>query len=110
MRSDIKAWLDEHRTIHAAATEGPWVANEPRELEGVVYPEKGREPVADCGARWNAAAIVDAHNTLPTALSALEAVLGVLEAGVRDGDDAETIATVALAEITEALEGVIDDA
>ena len=49
--------------------------------------------------------VSDAHNMFPRALNALEAVLEVLDAGVRDGDSAELIRRVALIEI----EGAIND-
>ena len=49
--------------------------------------------------------VSDAHSNLPRALNALDAVLEVLDAGVRDGGSAELIRRVALIEI----EGAIND-
>ncbi|MCD1287318.1 MULTISPECIES: hypothetical protein [unclassified Brevibacterium] len=83
MTSDnpIKAWIDEHRAIHAAATEGPWGIDGPAQAGPddslVVYPKNDGGAIAYVQPAWDdATAIVDAHNvTVPTALSMIEAVL-----------------------------------
>ena len=72
----MNEWLKERRRIHNAATERPWVHDEYTGVEGIVYPDTAfAEAVADCGDRDDSAAIVDAHNTLPALLTAVENVL-----------------------------------
>lgn len=79
----VEDWIKERRTIHDAATEGPWSYQpESPTMSGETWTLR-REGVA--GIRMsvveyqhgpgNADAIVDAHNTLPTVLTALEKVL-----------------------------------
>ncbi|MCF2588941.1 hypothetical protein [Brevibacterium sp. UCMA 11752] len=112
--TDLTEWIKERRRIHDAATEGPW-AKEEDEAWGDTYASLSIQRV---GEAWdsdpahaccdpldgeNVLAIVDAHNTLPALLTAVENVLEVLDAGVRDGDGAELIRSVALAEIEEAI-------
>lgn len=78
--SKIEDWIAERRRIHDAATEGPWVHDEYTGVEGIVYPDTAfAEAVADCGDRDDSAAIVDAHNTLPALLTAVEQVLELLD-------------------------------
>lgn len=61
----IKAWLDERKAIHAAASDGPC---------GIFYEEE------------DATAVVDAHNHLPAALAAIEAVLELCGEWDREAD------------------------
>lgn len=84
--SDLNEWLKERRTIHEAATEGPWKQDEEDGVRGVdLYTNAEDEEFEDRWERrdadirtWDAddaTAIVDAHNTLPTLLTAVEKVL-----------------------------------
>lgn len=113
MTDSIKSWVEERRAIHTAATEGPW-EHGVKPFRGdighnVSSPERvvmfGGFESASPTAEADSVAVVDAHNALPRALDALEAVLEVMDAGVRDGDSAEIIRRVALIEI----EGAIND-
>lgn len=60
--SDVKSWIDERRAIHGKGTDvllrNPYELNREYDMWGE-----------------DAEAIADAHNTLPAALSAIEAVL-----------------------------------
>lgn len=105
--NSIKSWIEERRAIHAKAGAGRWE----KRLNGHNYEiwEPGEfddAPVSSNSAKPDSTAIVDAHNMFPRALDALNAVLEVLDAGVRDGDDAEIERNIALSEIAEALEEV----
>lgn len=79
MTGTVKSWIEERRTIHDAATEGPWKARPGDEIEG-----PGGDNLMGGDMEYfygfmlrgeNAAAIVDAHNNLPRALNALKRVL-----------------------------------
>lgn len=85
--SDLNEWLKERRTIHNAATEGPWykTPNDRILSESVQWPEGDDYDVAGGLGRDGAVveaihdfdgnAIADAHNTLPALLTAAENVL-----------------------------------
>lgn len=82
--TDLNEWLKERRTIHDAATEGRWhKLTRTDEGPAVVTDRSGMLPpewVAYAGMcsgedDENARAIVDAHNTLPALLTAVEKVL-----------------------------------
>lgn len=81
MTDTVKAWIEERRAIHEATTEGPWVAEYSAETGDCVIPhdaQNTREAVAVTRLFHRTAdanAIADAHNTLPRALDALNAVL-----------------------------------
>lgn len=83
--SELNEWLKERRAIHDAATEGPWEA-EGHAPENSDYQSFGvaagdvyvvfELPWDAAGAgKLDAEAIVDAHNTLPALLTAVEKVL-----------------------------------
>lgn len=75
--SDMTEWLKERRTIHDAAvdiSEGAWFACRYQVGAGNDLGDPD-EIVGTLNAKDYATAIVDAHNTLPTALCALEKVL-----------------------------------
>lgn len=108
--SDAKSWIEERRAIHRDGWSGKWSWSlNDRELAtlratgshvdfDLIRDDEFRGPseVLD--------EIIDAHNvTVPRALNALEAVLEVLDAGVRDGDSAEVIRRVAMIEIEGAI-------
>ncbi|KZE19144.1 hypothetical protein [Brevibacterium casei] len=81
----IETWLAERRSIHAAATEGPWEAYEGpgREPANILTPQHTPIPMINgcCdgdGYLDNPAdvvSIVDAHNHLPALVQGWEAVL-----------------------------------
>lgn len=79
--SDLTEWLKERRTIHNAATEGPWAIGSWRDRSFqhhmTIEPEAGHRTIGDVtdDHQGNATAIVDAHNTLPALLTAVEKVL-----------------------------------
>lgn len=81
--SDMTEWLKERRTIHNAATEGPWAIGSWRDRtfqhHMTIEPEVGSRTIGDVtdDHQGNATAIVDAHNTLPALLTAVENVLEV---------------------------------
>lgn len=83
MTDTAKAWIEERRGIHSAATEGPWVAEYSGETGDCVIPhdaQSTREAVAVTRLFHRTAdanAIADAHNMFPRALGALKAVLGL---------------------------------
>ncbi|RBP66404.1 hypothetical protein DFO66_103351 [Brevibacterium sanguinis] len=93
MTDDLTAWLAERKRVHAAATDGPWHAMEFEDAPG-----DWGVPIIDGGepgsmkahvtayamtfgnvpqTKKDAESIVDAHNTLPRLLAAVEAVLGL---------------------------------
>lgn len=87
--SDMTEWLKERRTIHDSATGGEW-----RRHECKPCADRGSEDLSiwsedDPVAQWldsgnpnqraDRDAIVDAHNTLPALLTAVENVLEVLD-------------------------------
>lgn len=100
----LSDWIKERRRIHGAATEGPWKQDEEDGVRGVdLYTNAEDEEFEDRWERqdadirtWDAddaTAIVDAHNTLPAALTAIEKVLEVISKIDREhskapGDDA----------------------
>lgn len=74
MSDTVKAWVDERRTIHAAATQGEWTAS----IADLDDPLDATIIDSDkCQGMWiassdddthtaeNAYAIADAHNNLP---------------------------------------------
>lgn len=72
----VEDWIKERRTIHGKAqSEGAWWMNSDGDV--MHHYEYGEEDdvVAEPLFVDDAAAIVDAHNTLPTVLTALEKVL-----------------------------------
>ena len=83
----VQQWIEERRGIHSAATDGPWykTPNDRILSESVQWPEGDDYDVAGGLGRQGAVveaihdfdgnAIVDAHNMLPRALNALEAVI-----------------------------------
>ncbi|GAA1639228.1 hypothetical protein GCM10009700_27730 [Brevibacterium sanguinis] len=91
----IESWLAERRSIHAAATEGPWEAYEGpcREPANILTPQHTPIPMINgcCdgdGYLDNPAdvvSIVDAHNHLPTFFAMVEAVLGLHQPTRSDG-------------------------
>ena len=102
----IKSWIEQRRNVLSHAAKGPWrtggwgallSADNEQLLAGTATSEGYVQDEAD------ERAIIDSHNTLPRALNALEAVLEVLDAGVRDGDSAEVIRRVAMIEIEGAI-------
>lgn len=87
--TDMTEWIKERRRIHNVATGGVWVHDEYTGVEGIVYPDTAfAEAVADCGDRDDSAAIVDAHNTLPALLTAIENMLKLHQPEylIRDGE------------------------
>lgn len=92
MTDPVKSWIDEHRAIHAPATEG-WKYDAAD--DGVNF------WAGDCRSDFHlsvadSAFCVESHTTFPAALKALEKVLEVLVAGAQGGNDAETIRNVAI--------------
>lgn len=98
MVSDLNEWLKERRTIHNAATEGEWWRHECKPCA-----DRGSEDLSiwsedDPVAQWldsgnpnqraDRDAIVDAHNTLLTLLTAVEDVLELHQPKylIRDGE------------------------
>ena len=76
MTDTVKAWIEERRAIHAKATPGEWEEDAASGLGGCVYLADGSyECVADAMSTDDAGPIVDAHNTFPRALDALNKVL-----------------------------------
>lgn len=81
----VQQWIEERRTIHNEATEGPWVAEYSGETGDCVIPndaQSTREAVAVTRLFHRTAdanAIADAHNMFPRALNALEAVIELIE-------------------------------
>lgn len=79
--SKIEDWIAERRRIHDAATEGPWAIGSWRDRtfqhHMTIEPEVGSRTIGDVtdDHQGNATAIVDAHNALPTLLTAVEKVL-----------------------------------
>lgn len=76
----VAEWISERRRIHSAATEGLWAVDGPAQAGPddslVVYPKDDAGAIAYVQPAWDDAdSIVDAHNTLPTVLTALEKVL-----------------------------------
>ena len=84
MSDTVKSWIEERRAVHAKGSSGRWDCNERNWDEPygmtLVYDvfhngeTMDRDHVADA-AYDNAEVIVDAHNTFPRALDALNAVL-----------------------------------
>ena len=83
MTDTVKAWIEERRTIHNEATEGPLVAEYSGENGDCVIPhdaQSTREAVAVTRLFHRTAdanAIADAHNMFPHALDALEDLIGI---------------------------------
>lgn len=83
--SKIEDWIAERRRIHDAATEGPWAIGSWRDRtfqnHMTIEPEVGSRTIGDVtdDHQGNATAIVDAHNALPTLLTAAEKVLELLD-------------------------------
>ncbi|SMX76636.1 hypothetical protein [Brevibacterium antiquum] len=85
--SDLNEWIKERRRIHDAATEGPWEADgfvDEYQGEDVIRlsiwsgpPSSEDSPVVVHSIRSheNTEFILDAHNTLPALLTAVENVL-----------------------------------
>lgn len=87
--SEIEDWITERRRIHGAATEGPWEAGSGWVFTSPIYPDDNRlsdvfgmsfadaERQSDEKVRGqlNTESIVDAHNSLPRALTVIEEVL-----------------------------------
>lgn len=163
--TDLNEWLKERRTIHNAATEGPWesgnwyhvqgeshctcrseygplVGIDPEGAFGRMHIHRRPEPAWEDGVRarddstggfevvidtseyggtseGDRAAIVDAHNTLPAALTAIEKVLEVISKIDREhskapGDDAYADGMCDAAymfdtALSEAIEGAINE-
>ena len=78
--TDLNEWIKERRRIHDAATEGPWEAHGTTAATAwsgasdYSGPIDDREPVANASPE-DVSAIVDAHNSLPSLLTAVENVL-----------------------------------
>lgn len=85
--TDVQQWINGRRNIQAKAAEGPWELGHGGldfsglpdaivcgEDDPIIYPQDERGG-GSWGAVADAEAIVDAHNTLPRALSAIEEVL-----------------------------------
>lgn len=99
--SDVNEWLKERREIHDEATEGPWEDSGGGEIDQHwSCPTPSREVVStdvSCtsfcyggSARGiledeDSAAIVDAHNTLPALLTAVEKVLELHQKAGQEG-------------------------
>ena len=125
--SDAKTWVEERRAIHEAATEGPWVAEYSGETGDCVIPhdaQSTREAVAVTRLFHRTAdanAIADAHNNLPHALDALNAVreLHVRDSLMRDycsecsdfgTDDSPVMSVVEYpCPTVQAIEGALND-
>lgn len=92
--SKIEDWIAERRRIHDAATEGPWAIGSWRDRtfqhHMTIEPEVGSRTIGDVtdDHQGNATAIVDAHNALPTLLTAAEKVLELHQPEylIRDGE------------------------
>lgn len=123
MSDTVKAWIEERRTIHEAATEGQWVAEYSAETGDCVIPhdaQSTREAVAVTRLFHRTAdanAIADAHNMLHRALSALEAVNAQIDRMEADantyGDGGHDLACDALFDyamtLRQAIEGAINE-
>lgn len=75
--TDVTEWIKERRRIHNAAAEGPWWST--RDLQpATVFAGDGSADdlaVLTTFEHSDATAIVDAHDTLPSLLAAVEKVL-----------------------------------
>lgn len=87
MTDTVKSWVEERRTIHTKATDGPWyktpndriLSEGVQWIEGDDYDVAGgfgcKGAVVEAIHDFDGNAIVDAHNMFPRALNALEQVL-----------------------------------
>lgn len=118
--TDAKAWIEERRAIHEAATEGPWVAEYSGETGDCVIPhdaQSTREAVAVTRLFHRTAdanAIADAHNMFPRALDALQAVLELLDAWeppdpCTGPDITKCVDCLQAQEMRKAIEGAINE-
>ena len=72
-------WIAERRELLDAATDGPWY-----DMDGIDWEARvggGGLEIADTGKVPDAQFIADARTSLPRALTALEAALGMANAG-----------------------------
>lgn len=121
MTTDIKAWIDERRAIHAAAPGEAWsnYGTPPFEVyDSTKYADGDMgEVLAETRALKVSHAITDAHNMFPRALTALEAVnaqIGRMEADANTyGDGGHDLACDALfayvMTLRQAIEGEINE-
>ena len=101
MADTVKSWIEERRAIHAGGRDV--LLRSSYELER----ESGIEEGADIDA------IVDAHNSLPRALNALEQVLAVcdkaLAVTVEGSSEGDAAMAAMAATVKRAIEGAVSD-
>lgn len=117
MTDTVKSWIEERRVIHESAAEAPWWTTRDLQPATVFSGDGSADDIAVLTTfeHSDATAVVDAHNNLPRALDALNAVLGLCDEWDREvsipgvpGVECDESFKVRLV-IQKAIEGALND-